>query len=143
MNIFVFFVVLMITNFNFANGSENDEIKMLLAQLIKVMGQSNQEPSPPKPVCDPGYKLEISGDDWKCSPETPPDAPENTSNIASDCPAWDCPSNPTCNPGFQLLSLGSGCCCVKEDIATPSGLSTSISLEDSGEESPGESNPNK
>lgn len=40
--------------------------------------------------------------------------------LAPDCPSFGCPENATCSSGYDLLTHGSNCCCVKLDEAAKS-----------------------
>lgn len=76
-------------------------------------------------ICDSGFKLTVSGDNWEClkSENIKISDPENEDsgiiNIANECPSTGCPINPGCSEGFELLIHGDNCCCVKKDFAQP------------------------
>lgn len=132
MNFFVLLTTLIVvSNVN----SQGINVKNLLAEALNLLSENADEIG--KSVCDPGLKLNITGDDWNCvlaeaivlpdagSPERPDAAsPEETTtelpvNIANDCPSTGCPVDPGCHEGFELLVIGENCCCIKKDEPQP------------------------
>ena len=82
-------------------------------------------------LCASGYAPHFSGDFLKCVVNAIDDGSTTTTapvpqvseaslfNIAADCPSTGCPANPSCNPGFHLVTFEENCCCIKDTSFKP------------------------
>lgn len=86
-------------------------LRQLFSNFLDFLANSQDSVN----ICESGYKLEVSGDSWKCVQK------ENDEKEPPNCPAAIvCPSNPSCAIGFQLLVHENNCCCVQKDVAESS-----------------------
>jgi hypothetical protein len=109
-------------------------VKALISSIQNLLEENAEKVA----VCDPGFKLDIWGDYWRCVELNPDDASDKTTNkssnkkdesistlaadsssiIGPECPSIiDCNKNPVCNSGYHILKHSNNCCCVKKDVA--------------------------
>lgn len=98
-------------------GAPQDlNVTNLLSTFLAYLAENSEKHL----ICGTGYKFEATDNHLGCVKNDSLEALATNIDepvVANNCPSWDCPSNPTCNPGYELLIHGENCCCVKDDLA--------------------------